>query len=431
MYLDPPACAGCGIIMKQEGKLKKFLKILGPGLITGASDDDPSGIATYSQVGAGYGLGLLWMAPFTFPLMAALQGMCARIGMVTSQGLTHTLKNYYPKAILYLMLIFSVPAIILNIGADIAGMGAVTNLLFPSVPAFAFSFVFTIIMMVVIIAFPYQKIAGILKWFCLSILLYLIVPFIIKVNWKDVLIHTLVPHIELNKDFIEMVVAILGTTISPYLFFWQATMEAEDMEHKQKTIIVDKRALQNMKVDVNMGMFASNLVMLFIILTTGVVLFNGGIRDINTVEQAAKALEPLAGKFSYIFFALGVIGTGFLAIPVLAGSLSYMLAESFGWQEGLDKKFQEARAFYIVIISALVIGLLINVLGISPMKALIYTAILYGVTSPVMIAVVMHIGNNKKIMNDFTNTRLSNVLGVITFIVMTLAALALIYFQFQ
>ncbi|HEY2347644.1 MAG TPA: divalent metal cation transporter [Puia sp.] len=417
--------------MALKGKLNKFLKILGPGLITGASDDDPSGIATYSQVGAGYGLVLLWMAPFTFPLMAAMQGMCARIGMVTSQGLTHTLKNFYPKAILYLMLIFSVPAIILNIGADIAGMGAVSNLLFPAVPAFAFSLLFTIIMMVVIIAYPYQKIAGILKWFCLSILLYLIVPFIIKVNWKEVLIHTLVPHIDLNKDFIEMVVAILGTTISPYLFFWQATMEAEDREHKKKHIMVNKRALDNMKLDVNTGMFASNLVMMFIILTTGVVLFNGGIRDINTVEQAAKALEPLAGKFSYIFFALGVIGTGFLAIPVLAGSLSYMLAESFGWQEGLDKKFSEARPFYIVIIFALVIGLLINILRIGAMKALIYTAILYGVTSPVMIAVVMHIGNNKKIMNNFTNSRLSNVLGMITFIVMTMAAIALIYFQFQ
>src|ERR1700712_5317481 len=233
--------------MKEAGKLKKFLKMLGPGLITGASDDDPSGIATYSQVGAGYGLGLLWMAVFTFPLMAALQGMCARIGMVTSQGLTHTLKNHYPKFILYLMLIFSVPAIILNIGADIAGMGAVTNLLFPAIPAFAFSFLFTIIMMVVIIAYPYQKIAGILKWFCLSILLYLIVPFIIKVNWKEVLIATFIPHIELNKNFIEMVVAILGTTISPYLFFWQATMEAEDMEHKNRRIIVNKRVLREMK----------------------------------------------------------------------------------------------------------------------------------------------------------------------------------------
>jgi NRAMP (natural resistance-associated macrophage protein)-like metal ion transporter len=436
MYLDSRPVphvrdGGWVFFMKKEGKLQKFLKILGPGLITGASDDDPSGIATYSQVGAAYGLGLLWMAPFTFPMMAALQGMCARIGLVTSQGLTHTLRNHYPKLLLYLMLIFSVPAIILNIGADIAGMGAVTNLLFPSVPAFAFSFLFTVIMMIVIIAYPYQKIAGILKWFCLSILLYLIVPFIIRVNWKDVLIATFVPHIELNKDFIEMVVAILGTTISPYLFFWQATMEAEDAGHKKKQVMIDKRIMRNMAADVNTGMFASNLVMLFIILTTGVVLHNAGIKDINTVEQAAKALEPLAGKFSYIFFALGVIGTGFLAIPVLAGSLSYMLAESFGWQEGLDKKFHEARAFYIVIIFALVIGLLINILGISPMKALIYTAILYGVTSPVMIAVVLHIGNNKKIMNNFTNSRLSNILGMITFIVMTMAAIALIYFQFQ
>jgi NRAMP (natural resistance-associated macrophage protein)-like metal ion transporter len=417
--------------MKKKGKLKKFLKILGPGLITGASDDDPSGIATYSQAGAAYGLGLLWMSLFTFPMMAALQGMCARIGMVTSQGLTHTLRNRYPKIILYLMLIFSVPAIILNIGADIAGMGAVTNMLFPSIPAFAFSLLFTAIMMYVIIKYSYQKIAGILKWFCLSILLYLLVPFTIKVNWKDVLVATFVPHIELNKDFIEMVVAILGTTISPYLFFWQATMEAEDEGHREKEVMVNKRSLQNMTADVNTGMFASNLVMLFIILTTGIVLHNAGIKDINTVDQAAKALEPLAGKFAYIFFALGVIGTGFLAIPVLAGSLSYMLAESFGWQEGLDKKFQDAKAFYMVIILALVIGLLINVLGISPMKALIYTAILYGVTSPVMIAVVMHIGNNKKIMNKFTNSRLSNVLGMITFIVMTMAAIALIYFQFQ
>jgi NRAMP (natural resistance-associated macrophage protein)-like metal ion transporter len=417
--------------MKKKGKFRRFLKILGPGIITGASDDDPSGIVTYSQAGAAYGLGLLWMSLFTFPMMAALQGMCARIGLVTSQGLTHTLRKNYPKIILYLMLIFSVPAIILNIGADIAGMGAVTNLLFPSIPAFAFSFVFTVIMMIIIIAWPYQKIAAVLKWFCLSVLLYLIVPFTIKVNWKDVLIATFVPHIELNKDFIEMVVAILGTTISPYLFFWQATMEAEDVEHNKTQVMVDKRILQDVAADVNTGMFTSNLVMLFIIITTGVVLHNAGIKDINSVEQAAKALEPLAGKFSYIFFALGVVGTGFLAIPVLAGSLSYMLAESFGWQEGLDKKFNEAKPFYIVIIFALVIGLMINILGISPMKALIYTAILYGVTSPVMIAVVMHIGNNKKIMNNFTNSRLSNILGMITFIVMTMAAIALIYYQFQ
>jgi NRAMP (natural resistance-associated macrophage protein)-like metal ion transporter len=417
--------------MKSKGKLRRFLKILGPGLITGASDDDPSGIVTYSQAGAAFGLRLLWMSLFTFPLMAAIQGMCARIGIVTSQGLTHTLKKYYPPVILWAMLIFSVPAIILNIGADIAGMGAVTNLLFPKIPSFVFSLIFTIIMMVTIIVFPYQKIAGILKWLCLSMFLYLVVPFIVHVNWKQVFISTLIPHIELNKDFIEMVVAILGTTISPYLFFWQATMEAEDVEHQKKQVVVDKRILQNMAADVNTGMFASNLVMLFIILTTGVVLYNSGLHQIDTVEQAAKALAPLAGKFSYICFALGVIGTGFLAIPVLTGSLSYIVAESFGWEEGLDKKFNEARAFYIVIILSLVIGLLINIMGISPMRALIYTAILYGVTSPVMIAVVLHIGNNKKIMNNFTNSRFSNILGGITFIVMTVATILLLYFQFK
>jgi Mn2+/Fe2+ NRAMP family transporter len=357
--------------------------------------------------------------------------MCARIGLVTSQGLTNTLKKHYSLWILYTMLIFSVPAIILNIGADIAGMGAVTHLLFPAIPSFVFSLIFTIILMVVIVAFPYQKIASILKWLCLSILLYMIVPFMVHVEWNKVFTATIVPHIELNKDFIEMVVAILGTTISPYLFFWQATMEAEDIEHQEKKIIIDKRILQNMTADVNTGMFASNLVMWFILLTTGIILYNSGIREINTVDQAAKALEPLAGKFSYIFFAFGVIGTGFLAIPVLSGSLSYMLAESFGWKEGLDKKFHEARAFYVVIILSLIIGLLINVLGISPMKALIFTAILYGVTSPVMIAVIMHIGNNKKIMGEFTNKRASNILGVLTFFIMTVAAVVLLYYQFK
>jgi NRAMP (natural resistance-associated macrophage protein)-like metal ion transporter len=417
--------------MKGKDRLRNFLKILGPGLVTGASDDDPSGIATYSQAGAGFGLSLLWMSIITFPLMAAIQGMCARIGLVTCQGLAHTLKKHYPPVILYLMLVFSVPAILLNIGADIAGMGAVTNLIFPSVPSFAFSLLFTIILMTVIILYSYQKIARILKWLCLSILLYLIVPFLVKVDWKQVLLSTLIPHIELNKNFIEMVVAILGTTISPYLFFWQATMEAEDQGHKDKAIIVDKRILSNMKTDVNIGMFASILVMWFILLTTGVVLFNAGIKDIQTVDQAAKALAPIAGKFSYVCFALGVIGTGFLAIPVLTGSLSYILAESFEWAEGLDKKFHEARAFYIVIILSLIIGLLINLMGISPMKALILTAILYGVTSPVMIAVIIHIGNNKIIMNEFTNNRFSNILGMITFILMTVAAGVLIYFQFK
>jgi len=412
-------------------KIRKLLKILGPGLITGASDDDPSGIATYSQAGAAFGLATLWTALITFPLMAAVQGMCARIGLVTSHGLTNTLKSHYPKSILFMMLVFSVPATVLNIAADIAGMGAVSNLLAPGVPSGVFSAVYTGILLFVIIRFSYQKIAGILKWLCLSILLYMVVPFLVKVDWKAVALHTFVPTFRFDKDFIEMLVALLGTTISPYLFFWQATMEAEDVQHKNKKVVVDKRVISEMTADVNTGMFASNLVMFFIILATGTVLFNTGVHQIDTVEQAAKALEPVAGKLSYLFFAIGVVGTGFLAIPVLAGSLSYIFAETFGWQQGLDKKFQEAKSFYITIIASMAIGLVINFFGISPVKALFYTAILYGITAPVMVAVVLHICNNKKIMKDKTNGILSNVLGWATLILMTASAVALAWFQFK
>src|SRR5665213_3261881 len=293
--------------MKLKGSFRRYLKILGPGLITGGSDDDPSGIATYSQAGAAFGLQLLWMAPLTFPLMASIQGMCARIGIVTTHGLTRHLKKFYHPAILYLMLIFSIPAIILNIGSDIAGMGAVSNMLIPKVPAAVFSILFTGILMLCIVLFPYQKLAGILKWLCLAMLLYLVVPFLVKVNWKEVLLNTFIPTVHFNKNFLEMIVALLGTTISPYLFFWQATMEAEDVNHKVK-VIVDKRVLGDMAADVNMGMFASNLVMLFIILTTGVVLHSQGMTQIDTVDQAAGALAPLAGKpVSYTHLTLPTI----------------------------------------------------------------------------------------------------------------------------
>lgn len=411
-------------------KIKKTLGILGPGLVTGASDDDPSGIATYSQAGAQFGLTTLWLALFTFPLMAAIQGMCARIGIVTSQGLTVTLKKHYSKPLLYIMLLFSFPAITLNIGADIQGMGAVANMIFPSIPVSVFCISFTAILMFVIIKYPYQKIAMILKWLCLSLLLYIIVPFLVKQNWVAVAKNTFIPTIKFNKEFFSIVVAILGTTISPYLFFWQATMEAENIAHSKKKVIVNKRILGNMKTDVNIGMLLSNLVMFFIILTTGSVLYNAGVRQIDTVDQAAKALEPLAGKLTYLVFAIGVLGTGLLAIPVLAGSQSYMLAETFGWEAGLDKKFPQAKAFYISIIISLLVGLSLDFLGISPIKALIFTAIAYGLTAPILIAIILHIGNNKKIMNTNTNSTISNVLGFITLAIMTVAAVALIYFVF-
>ncbi|MCD2421421.1 divalent metal cation transporter [Niabella pedocola] len=415
---------------KKESRLKHFFKILGPGLITGAGDDDPSGIATYSQAGTLFGLQTLWTAFITFPLMASIQGMCAKIGLITSTGLTTTLKNHYPKFILYLMLVFSVPATILNIGSDIAGMGAVSHLLIPFIPSYIFCILFTALLLISIIKFSYQKIANILKWLCLSMLLYIIVPFLLRPDWAAVLKHTFIPIIRFDKDFLEILVAILGTTISPYLFFWQATMEAEDKKKTASKIFVNKKVLSEMKQDVTTGMFASNLVMFFIILTTGMVL-HGHIKQIDTVEQAAKALEPLAGQMSYVIFAIGIIGTGFLAIPILSGSLSYIVAETFGWKKGLDKKFYQAPGFYIVLATSLLVGLGIDLIGISPLKMLIYTAVLYGMTAPVMIAVIIHICNNKKIMNKHTNSIFSNVMGVLTFIVMSLAIIALLYFQLR
>lgn len=432
-------------------KFKKFAKILGPGLITGASDDDPSGIATYSQAGAKFGLATLWTALITFPLMASIQEMCARIGLITSEGLTTTLKKHYPKPLLYLMMVFSVPAIILNIGADIAGMGAVANLIFPSVNPMIFNVGFTIILLVLIIYLPYNKIVAILKYLCLSLLLYIAVPFFTHPDWYKVLKATFIPVIKFNKDFIGIIVAILGTTISPYLFFWQVTMEAEDVKSSRQLILARRKIvrqtedaahtkrkergfinllIKKMQMDVNFGMLLSNVVMFFIILATGTAIFGHGNSQIDTVEQAAKALEPVAGKASYFLFALGVVGTGLLAIPVLSGSLSYIVSETFGWKGNLDKKFYQAKPFYTVIIISLLVSLLINLIGLSPIKALLYTAILYGLTSPILIAIVLHIANNKKIMKEHTNGRLSNILGFITLILMTVAAISLIYFQF-
>ena len=412
-------------------KIKRFFSILGPGLVTGASDDDPSGIATYSQAGAQFGIATLWTALITFPLMAAVQEMCARIGIVTSQGLTSTIRNNYPRPVLYIIIALTFPAVILNIGADIAGMGAVANLIFPAVPPIFFTVAFTFILMLLIIYLPYQKIAAILKYLCIFLLLYLVVPFLSKQDWLDILKHTFVPTVHLNKAFIGILVAILGTTISPYLFFWQATMEAEDQQHKKRKLVVNKRIIHKMDLDVDFGMLFSNIVMFFIILTAGTVLHNSGIRQIDTVEQAAKALEPVAGKLAYQLFAIGVLGTGLLAIPVLSGSLSYMLSDTFGWGGNLDKKYYEAKPFYWVIIISLIIGLGINYLGISPIQALIYTSILYGITSPVLIAVILHVSNNKKVMGEFTNGKWSNILGCITLVLMTAAACTLLYFQFK
>ena len=294
-----------------------------------------------------------------------------------------------------------------------------------------FSIAFTALLLISLVFFRYKRIASVLKYLCLVLLVYLIIPFLTHIDWLSVLVATIVPTIRFNKEFVTVLVAILGTTISPYLFFWQATMEGEEKNHRKKHLVVNKVVIREAELDVDYGTLFSNIVMLFIILSAGTVLFNGGIRTIDTVEQAAKALEPLAGKSAYLLFAVGVIGTGLLAIPVLSGSLSYMISETFGWRIGLDREFHEVKPFYVVLSISLILGLLINYIGISPIQALIYTAILYGVTAPVIIAIVLHVSNNKRVMGKFTNGFWPNALGGLTLLLMTACAIVLCYLQFE
>lgn len=264
---------------------------------------------------------------------------------------------------------------------------------------------------------------------CIVMLVYFIVPFLYKQDFTEIFKSTFIPTIKFDKDFIAILVGILGTTISPYLFFWQASVEVEEMKTKKKHLIVNKKIINDMTHDVDFGMTFSGFVMYFIILTTGTVLYNGGVHQIDTVEQAAMALKPLAGNLAYLLFAIGLIGTGLIAIPVLSGSLSYIFTETFGWEQGLDKKFHEAKGFYVIIAISLIVGLSLNYIGISPIKALIYTAILYGITAPVLIAIILHISNNKKIMGNYTNSRTTNILGFTALLIMTTAAVTLIYLQ--
>jgi len=407
-----------------SNKVQRFLKKLGPGLITGASDDDPSGIATYSQAGARFGPKLLWTAVITYPLMVAVQEMCARIGLVTGAGLMGTIRRYYPRPIVVLILVLSFPAIVLNIGADIASMGAVANLLVPSVPPFLFSVGFSVLLAVLLVFWNYRKIATVLKWLCIVLFSYVFIPFLTKTDWLEALHSTVIPDIEFNRDYFLALVGILGTTISPYLFFWQASMEVE--EQQQRHLVVDKRIISNMETDVRGGLVLTNVVFFFIILSSGTVLFHAGVNNITTVEQAAQALRPLAGDMAYALFACGIIGTGLLAIPVLAGSLSYMLAETFGWKEGLDRKFHDAKGFYGTLIVSIGLGLSIDYFNISPIKALLWTAVLYGVTAPVLIGVILHICNNRSIMGKYVNRFWPNVLGVLALLLMAAAGVALL-----
>lgn len=413
-------------------KLARFLKKLGPGLITGASDDDPSGIVIYAQTGAASGTNLLWTAPFTFPFMAAIQEMCARIGLVTGRGLIGAMRHSYPPVFLILIALLIVVANTVNIGADIAGMASVINLFIPLSPTIV-ALLISLLLIGFMIYFPYRVLATIFKWLTLSLFAYIVTSFMVASDWKIILRDTFLPHLNLDKEHLLLILAIFGTTISPYLFFWQASQEAEekkDNPQSYKSKIVTKNELKTMRNDVAIGMLLSNLVMYFIIIASAQTLPKLGIYTIEMPDQAAQALVPFVGDFAKIVFSLGIIGTGMLAIPVLAGSAAYAVSEAFGWRKGLSLAWSKAKSFYSIIILATFVGFLLTELGLkiglTPFRALFITGAIYGVLSPIMILIILSIANNKKILGDKVNGFFSNVMGVATFVMMSIAVLVLV-----
>ena len=420
---------------------KSFFKNLGPGVITGASDDDPSGIATYSQAGAQFGFGVLWVALFLYPLMVAVQEMCARIGLVTGGGLGSAIKKQFPKKVVFPITSLLLTANTFNIGVDIAAMTASTRLIFPQLPAFVVALCFTGFIVCAVIFIPYNKYVKFLRVLTFSLFAYVITAIIVGGNGYDILIASIIPHIEFNSAFVMILVALLGTTISPYLFFWQASEEAEEDVKKHKIADIDsgtpkisKREMKVMRTDVVAGMGFSLLIMWSIILTTSGTLHLNGIDNIATADDAAKALEPLvqtfphSGQISKIIFALGIIGTGLLAIPVLAGSSAYALSDGLGWKQGLSKKFRQAKAFYLSIVASTGVGLAITLMDINPISALIYAAIVNGVVAVPILFVILKTANNKQILHHRTNGKISNVLGWFTFCLMALSVVAMFAF---
>ena len=398
-------------------RIKKYLKSLGPGWVTGASDDDPSGIGTYSVAGARFGFSPLWTMLFSIPLMYGVQEMCARIAQVTGRGLAGVVRKYYSKRTLAFLVLLLLFANTINIAADISAMAAAMNLLVPA-PILLWAILFTVITLAMEIFVSYATYSKYLKFLTFSLFVYVGVAFAVQIDWLSVLHHIVVPDIKFTKEYITLLVGILGTTISPYLFFWQSSSEVEEeVAMGRKTLAQRQGAtteeIKTMRGDVLSGMIFSNIIAFFIILTAGAVLFpNGTI--INTAADAAQALGPIAGEFSSLLFALGIIGTGMLAIPVLAGSASYALSEAFGWKTGLYRKLRDAHGFYGVITIAVVLGLLINVIGVDPIAMLIFAAVLNGIIAPIVLVFILRIGNNKKIMGRWKNDRLSNFLGRLT-----------------
>ncbi len=414
-------------------KAKSYWHMLGPGLTTGASDDDPSGIATYSQAGAKYGFQFLWLAVATFPLSAIVQEMCARIGLVTGRGLAGAIRVHYSKVLLYICAGLLFFANSFNIGADLGAMAKSVQLILPNA-SYPFLIVgFVIISLLLQIFVSYAIYAKYLKYLTFTLFAYVFVAFSVNLDWTTVLRNSFIPSLTFSKDQIIMVCAFLGTTISPYLFFWQTSQEVEEQIQKGATTLtlredaVTKKEMRSMRFDVWIGMLVSNLAAFFIIAACGAVLFSKGITNINSAADAALALRPLAGDGASLLFAIGVIGIGMLAIPVLAGSASYAITESFGWRYGLHDKFRRAIPFYSIIILSSVLGIAMNFLNIDPIKALIYAAVINGLIAPFILIFIVKLSSDSKVMGENVNRPIVSYLGWLTVILMGISGVAAIW----
>jgi len=415
----------------KPSRAKDILWKLGPGLITGAADDDPSGIATYSQVGAQFGYGMLWTMLFTFPLMAAIQEISARIGRVSGIGIAGNIRRHYPRPYLYGIVSLLLIANIFNIGADIGAMGAAAQLMLPGPPAL-FVVLAGGVSLAMQILIPYSSYVKYLKWLTLALFSYVITAIILhEPRWAAVR-ATIWPNISLHREFLTALIAILGTTISPYLFFWQASEEVEDVTlnaGEQPLKNAPKQAptqLQRIRFDTFLGMAFSNLVAFFIILTAASTLYSHGLRDIQTADQAARALQPLAGHFASSVFAVGIIGTGLLAVPVLAGSAAYAVSEVFQWDASLEQKPKRAVGFYATIGVATFIGLLLNFIHLNPIKALFFSAVLNGIVAGPVMAFMMFLARNPKVMGKFTLPRSLHTVGWLAAVVMILVSMGML-----
>jgi NRAMP (natural resistance-associated macrophage protein)-like metal ion transporter len=413
---------------------EEYVYNLGPGLTTGAADDDPSGIATYSQVGAAYGFQFLWLALFSFPLMAVVQEMCARIAIVTGEGLAANIRKHYPAPVLYACVTLLFAANTFNLGADLGAMAKALQLLWPTASFTFLVLLFAAVSLLLQVFTTYARYAKYLKYLTLALFAYVATAFFVQIDWHDAFVHTVIPTIGFSQNELLLVCAVLGTTISPYLFFWQTSQEVEEEILKGEKTVQEraqerphkKTEIREMRFDVWTGMLFSNLVMFFIIATCAATLFTHGITNIQTADQAAAALEPFAGQWAFALFALGIVGTGFLAVPVLAGSTAYAIAESLRFKTGLYRELKDAYAFYGVIIVSMLLGLGMNFIGLDPIKALIYSAVGNGIVAPVVLYFVVRLSSSKEVMGPHTNRNLAKWIGWATVGAMILAGIAFI-----